>query len=41
MEIVLHIYNGLAVILLSLVLAALGWIRARRNETPPPSCRPS
>lgn len=35
MELQLHIWNGLAVIVLSLVLAALGWLRARQGQAPP------
>jgi hypothetical protein len=38
-ELQLHIYNGIFLILLSLVLAALGWLRARRGQMPPPVMR--
>jgi hypothetical protein len=39
LELQLHIYNGIFLILLSLVLAALGWLRARRGQSPPPVIR--
>jgi hypothetical protein len=38
-ELQLHIWNGLAVILLSVVLAALGWLRVRQGQLPPPWAR--
>lgn len=39
MELVLHIYNGMLVILLNLVLAVAAWLRARRGQSPPPLLR--
>jgi heme A synthase len=39
MELMLHIYNGILVILLSLVLAVAAWVRVRRGQPTPPLLR--
>jgi hypothetical protein len=39
LELQIHIWNGLLVIVLNLALAAFGWMRARSGKRPPPAAR--
>jgi hypothetical protein len=39
MELQIHIWNGLLVIVLNLALAVVGWMRARSGQRPPSALR--